>query len=138
MLSIHQIQHLLTKWNIIYDNRPSTLRSSFILWLIRIVFYLIMLASIVLYITTYSKELWLPAFEEFVPSEQYEAMKWLLSGLRGIAAFFFLISSIITWLTGSALRRNEYIEQIEELMDEFKGFSVNQYNNNPNNYNSNA
>lgn len=133
MLTIHKLIHLSSKWEVIFSNRPSTLRNSFIYWLLRILFNIVILLAITLLITTFSRELWLPAFEELVTEEDYKIMDELLLGIRTIAIFFIIISGIIVWLSKGALRRNAYINQVEELLDEYKDVSADEYKANPNN-----
>ena len=115
MLSIHKLHHLAAKWDIIFVNRPSTFRNSFIFWFFRIVFNIIILLALILLVTTFSREMWLPALEDVVTQEDYEIMDGILLGLRVIAIFFIIISGIIVWLSRSAIRRNIYIDQVEEL-----------------------
>lgn len=74
--------------------------------------------------TTFSREMWLPAFEEVVTAEDYEAMDALLVAMRGTSIFFITISGIIVWLSRSAIRRNNYIVQVEELMTELESSSI--------------
>jgi hypothetical protein len=133
MLTIHKLIHLSSKWEVIFSNRPSTLRNSFIYWLLRILFNIVILLAITLLITTFSRELWLPALEELVTHEDYEVIDKLLLGFRTIAIFFIIISGIIVWLSKGALRRNTYINQVEELLDEYKDVSADEYKANPNN-----
>ncbi len=98
---------------------------------------LLLFASLVL-VTTFSRELWLPLLEGIINKQNYEALNNIFIVLRIIAIFFMLFSSIIVGLSKSALRRNNYIDQVEELLDEYKEVSSDQYNTNPNNYQSNS
>ncbi len=128
MLTKHKLIHLSAKWEVLFTNRPSTFRNSFIYWFFRILFNIIILLAIILLITTFSRELWLPALEELVTHEDYEVIDKLLLGFRTIALFFIVISGIIVWLSKGALRRNNYIEQVETLLDEYKDVSADEYN----------
>lgn len=134
MLSIHKLQHLAAKWDIIFAHRPSTFRNSFIFWFFRVVFNIIILLALILLVTTFSREMWLPALEDVVTQEDYEIMDGILLGLRVIAIFFIIISGIIVWLSRSAIRRNNYIDQVEALLNEYKEVSAKEYSANPNNY----
>lgn len=134
MLSIHKLQHLAAKWDIIFAHRPSTFRNSFIFWFFRVLFNIVILLALILLITTFSREMWLPLFEGEISYEDYQIMDELLLGFRVIAIFFIIISGIIVWLSRSAIRRNNYIDQVEALLDEYKEVSVKEYNSNPNNY----
>ncbi|KAB2913646.1 MAG: hypothetical protein F9K23_16615 [Bacteroidetes bacterium] len=124
MLSNQALQHILAKWSILYPNRPSTFRNSVIFWILRVLFNLIILISFAVLMTTFSREMWLPAFEEVVTAEDYEAMDALLVAMRGTSIFFITISGIIVWLSRSAIRRNNYIVQVEELMTELESSSI--------------
>lgn len=134
MLSIHKLHHLAAKWDIIFAHRPSTFRNSFIFWFFRVVFNIVILLALILLIATFSREMWLPLFEGEISYEDYQIMDELLLGFRVIAIFFIIISGIIVWLSRSAIRRNNYIDQVEALLDEYKEVSAKEYNANPNNY----
>ena len=116
----HAFQVLSAKWETAKENRPSTFRNQFIFILINIIFSLVILGSIVLYSTTFFKEMWLPLFEGEISAEQIELITRFFIIVKGILLFFIIISSIITWLSSRAMRRNEYINSLEEIIEEYK------------------
>lgn len=133
MLSIHKLHHLSAKWDVLQENRPSIIRNSIVYWFFRIVFNLIAIGAVILFIITFSREMWLPLFEGEITEEDYQIIDQILIAYRVTAIVIFAISVIIVWLSKGASRRNGYIMQIEDIIEEYKKVSDEEYRANPNN-----
>jgi len=96
-------------------------------WILRIAFGLLFIVSIVAFWTTYSRELWLPLIKGEMEGEVYDIMDEMLMGMRMIFGFVFIVSGLITWLCSRSLRRNEYIDDLEEMLEQYYAVSA-EYN----------
>lgn len=119
MLSQQKLYELATRWEILLKNRPSTTRNHLIFWVLRIVFDIVIIACAIIISTTFFKEMWLPIFQDLITEEDAEAINELFIFFRVILTIIAGFSAIIVWLAVRGLHRNSYIDQLEDLVDEY-------------------
>jgi len=119
-MSYQNFHTISAKWDMIKEARPSTLRNHAIFWILRIVFNLVIIGCLIIFSTTFFKEMWLPLFEEDITSEDAEIINNFFIGVRITLGFIIVVSGLIVWLSARAIRRNTYIDVLESIIEEYR------------------
>jgi formate hydrogenlyase subunit 3/multisubunit Na+/H+ antiporter MnhD subunit len=119
-MNYQNFQNLSAKWDMLKNARPSTFRNHFIFWILRLVFNVIIIGCVIIFSTTFFKEMWLPLFEEDITREDAQIINDFFIGVRVILGFIMIISGIIVWLSARAIHRNNYIDVLENIIEDYR------------------